>query len=88
MDINFLAFVKSELAHLKPVQFEEVSKATGISIGTIRKIHYGEVEDPRVSSVQALYDFFRAGGLACGARPEQVSAATSTQPESVPSDAA
>jgi len=60
MDTNFLAFIKAELGHLKPSQFSEISESTGVPLGTIRKIHYGEVVDPRTSTVQALYDYFQA----------------------------
>lgn len=58
MDDTFLQFVRSGLAQLRPSQFVEVSEQTGIPLGTIRKIHYGEVDDPRVGTIQALHDYF------------------------------
>lgn len=58
MDDSFLNFVRHGLSQLRPSQFSEVSEQTGIPLGTIRKIHYGEVDDPRVGTVQALHDYF------------------------------
>lgn len=62
MPADFLTFVREHLAHLGPSRFEEVAKKTGVSLGTIRKIHYGEVADPRIGSIQPLHDFFTKGG--------------------------
>lgn len=61
---TFLSFVRTELSELRPSQFPQVSKATGVPVGTIRKLHYGEVSDPRIGTVQALHDFFSKGGAA------------------------
>jgi len=57
---TFLTYVRQQLSKLQPIDFQTVADATGVSLGTIRKIHYGEVTDPRVSSVQALYDYFKS----------------------------
>ena len=35
-----------------------VAQDSGISFATIRKIASGEVSDPRISTVQRLYDYF------------------------------
>ena len=60
MQHDFLQFVRDNLARLRPSDFDQVSERTGVPLGTIRKIHYGEVADPRIGTVQALYDYFRA----------------------------
>lgn len=59
MDLTFLTYVKRELAKLRPADFGLVAKETGIPESTIRKIHYGEVTDPRVGTIQSLYDHFK-----------------------------
>lgn len=43
---------------MKPAEFATVSDLSGVPEGTIRKIHYGEVPDPRISTVQRLYNHF------------------------------
>lgn len=60
MEQSFLAFVKSELGRLKQADWLQISEKTGVPIGTIRKIHYGEVADPRIGTIQPLYDHFIA----------------------------
>lgn len=45
-----------------------ISSETGIPYDTLTKIALGRVADPRVSNVQALFDYFAR-------RPEQASAA-------------
>lgn len=60
---NLLAVIRVELKKLRPFQFEEVAEITGIPLATIRKIHYREVADPRIGTVQPLFNFFSNGGL-------------------------
>ncbi|RQR37838.1 helix-turn-helix transcriptional regulator [Burkholderia sp. Bp9142] len=36
----------------------EIAKATGVPYSTLAKISSGAVTDPRVSTVQALHDYF------------------------------
>lgn len=60
MHHDFLQFVRDNLGAMRPSEFEAVSQKTGVPLGTIRKIHYGEVTDPRIGTIQALYDYFRA----------------------------
>ncbi|KVA70997.1 hypothetical protein WM36_02285 [Burkholderia ubonensis] len=48
----------------------EVAKATGIPYSTLSKISSGAVTDPRVSTVQILYDYFVDSALVgLGASP-------------------
>lgn len=61
MDQTFLEFVRSKLALMRPSEFPTVAEATGVPLSTIRKIHYGEVCDPRVNTIQALHDYFSSG---------------------------
>jgi predicted transcriptional regulator len=58
MNVPILDAVKSQLAKLRPSDFVALAKATGVPEGTIRKIHYGEVSDPRIGTVQKLHDYF------------------------------
>ncbi len=35
-----------------------IARESGVPEGTLRKIRYGEVKNPRVRTVQALHDYF------------------------------
>jgi predicted transcriptional regulator len=59
MDTNDLDYVKSELSRMRPIDWEEVATLSGVPLGTLRKIAYSEVEDPRFSTVKRLADYFR-----------------------------
>ena len=59
MNTSFLDYVRSRLARTPLAEFEAVSTATGVPLSTIRKLHYGEVQNPRVATVQKLYDHFK-----------------------------
>lgn len=58
MTSALLCFVRAELARIGPARFGALSKESGVPLGTIRKVHYGEVADPRISTVQSLHDCF------------------------------
>ena len=60
MDTNILDFVVERLGHMTGAELEAFAKEVGVPEGTARKIKYREVKDPRISSVQALYDGLRA----------------------------
>lgn len=40
-------------------QWAEIAEASGVPLRTIEKVARRETEDPRVSTVQRLYDHFR-----------------------------
>lgn len=67
-DQPMLAYVLSKLPRQGDAHFmarlEQIEKATGISIHTLIKIAKGETSDPRVSTVQQLYDHFKRQELA------------------------
>lgn len=58
MNTDLLTYVKANLAQMRPVEFERLRDLTGVSHRTIEKINSGEVADPRISTVQALYNYF------------------------------
>lgn len=60
MNEVILETLKADLAKMRPSDFILLSKETGVPEGTIRKIHYGESADPRISTVQKLRDHFAA----------------------------
>lgn len=60
MDTNDLDFVKASLEAMRPTDWDEVSDGSGVPLGTLRKIAYGEVLDPRYWTVKKLADYFRA----------------------------
>jgi hypothetical protein len=39
-------------------RFPVIAEETGVPLGTLRKIAYGERDNPRVGAVQSLLDFF------------------------------
>ena len=56
---SILAFVKRRLEESRGY-WPQISAATGVPYFTITNIIQGKVEDPRVSTVQRLVDYFRA----------------------------
>lgn len=59
---DMLSVIKAELASLKPSEFDVIAHKSGVPLSTIRKVHYGEVTNPRIATVQALFDYFRQAG--------------------------
>jgi len=59
-----LAYVLERLPHTGDAHYlarlEQVALAAGVSFHTLLKIAKGETADPRVSTVQSLYDYFKA----------------------------
>jgi predicted transcriptional regulator len=51
--------VKRRLAESRG-RWPDVAEGSGVPISTIRKIAQGQIGDPSVSKVQAIYDHFRA----------------------------
>lgn len=60
MNTNMLNHVIASLKAITPKYWVDVSSATGVPISTVRKVAYGEVLDPRYSTVHALYYYFRS----------------------------
>lgn len=57
MNKNIMDFVYKHLEANKH-RLREVSDATGIPYGTLKKIYYRETANPRINTVQALNDYF------------------------------
>jgi hypothetical protein len=70
MDNQYATFLASTLARLNKEKgnLHTVAERSGVPYPTLTKITSGAVSDPRVSTVQALHDYF--AGL-----PEQATAA-------------
>lgn len=64
-----LIFVRRRLEEVRG-SWVEVSRASGVPYHTLTKIAQGQVEDPRISTVQALVDHFNGQS----AQPEQQAA--------------
>lgn len=60
MDTDDLSFAKASLSEIRPTDWDEVANLSGVPLGTLRKIAYGEVADPRYSTVKKLADYFRS----------------------------
>ncbi len=61
MNTNIYDFVLSHLEKSKG-RWSEVSRGSGVSKRTIEKIARKEIQDPGVSHVQKLADYFRKQG--------------------------
>jgi len=59
MHTNDLIYVKTQLGQMRPADWEAVAEKSGVPLGTLRKIAYSEVTDPRFSTVKRLADYFR-----------------------------
>lgn len=57
-DENLLEYVKNKLDESRG-DWPAISKATGVPYFTITNLVQGKVEDPRISTVQRLTDYFR-----------------------------
>lgn len=56
--IDFLGHVLEQLRSVKHSDLKQVGLGSGVPEGTLRKLYYGEVANPRVQTVQALHDYF------------------------------
>lgn len=56
---NFLSDVRLKLRAEAYRNLPRVARESGVPESTIKKIRSGEVRDPRVSTIQALYEYFR-----------------------------
>lgn len=59
MHTNDLSYVKAQLGDMRPADWETVAEKSGVPLGTLRKIAYAEVSDPRFWTVKKLADYFR-----------------------------
>jgi hypothetical protein len=59
MDIPMLEYVIAKLQAAKG-GWPAIAEGAGISLRTLEKIARREVLDPRIGSVQTLFDYFRA----------------------------
>jgi hypothetical protein len=59
METTMLEYVLVQLWAVKG-RWPEIAEASGVPLRTLEKIARKESPDPRVSSVQALFDYFRS----------------------------
>jgi len=59
METDILDYVLSQLEQSKG-RWPAIASATGVPYDTITKIFQRQIEDPKVSKVQTLANFFRA----------------------------
>ncbi|HWK70007.1 MAG TPA: hypothetical protein VNS29_04115 [Burkholderiaceae bacterium] len=55
---NILASVVANLRLVKWGLIPQLASDTGVPESTIKKIRSGEVKDPRISTVEALHNYF------------------------------
>ncbi len=56
--IDFLSDVRGKLRAEAYRNLPDVARDSGVPESTLKKIRSGEVKDPRISTVQALYAYF------------------------------
>lgn len=56
---DWVGVVRSQLQKHKR-EWPAISRASGVPYHTLVKVASGKVSDPRVSTVQALHDYFRS----------------------------
>lgn len=62
--MDILPFIQLKVSACTYKQLESVAVATGVPYGTLMKIKAGQTENPRIKTIQPLYDYFRkADGL-------------------------
>lgn len=60
MSESMLAYVKERLpAPSEKAALEKVAEGSGVPFHTLLKIAKGETEDPRVSTVESLFNYYR-----------------------------
>lgn len=55
---TFLVEVLRALRAAGHKELTTIAQRSGVPEGTVRKLFYGEVKNPRVQTVQALHDYF------------------------------
>lgn len=55
---DLLGDVLARLRAVKHCDLKQVGLGSGVPEGTLRKLYYGEVSNPRILTVQALHNFF------------------------------
>lgn len=58
--IDIFRTVYARLRSVKYSDLPALAKHSGVPESTLKKIRSGEVRDPRVSTVQALYEYFES----------------------------
>ena len=58
LDEKLLDYVRNQLESARG-RWPAISKATGVPYFTITNLVQGKVEDPRLSTIQPLIDYFR-----------------------------
>lgn len=60
MSESMWAYVKERLpAPSEKAELERVAEGSGVSVHTLLKLAKGETEDPRVSTVETLFNYYR-----------------------------
>lgn len=57
-NLNLLPSVVAELRSIKWGDLPRLAESTGVPESTIKKIRSSEVKDPRISTVEALHNYF------------------------------
>lgn len=63
---TFLAGVLCRLRAHKHSELRAIANGANVPEGTVRKLYYGEVENPRVNTVEALHNYFAASEKRAG----------------------
>ncbi|NYT59451.1 hypothetical protein H0A65_11025 [Alcaligenaceae bacterium] len=55
---TFLSDVLAQLRSHKHGELQAIADGANVPEGTVRKLYYGEVQNPRVNTVEALHNYF------------------------------
>lgn len=61
--MNILNYVFSNLRLTKYRDLTCVARDSGVPESTLKKIRSGEIKDPRISTIQLLYDYYKAKNI-------------------------
>lgn len=63
MEQTSMDFIRARLPQDKQ-QLERIAEGANVPFHTLRKIAYGETNNPRISTVESLLRYFRQQGIA------------------------
>lgn len=58
--MQIMKYVQLRLLRARAGRWAAIAEATGLSLSALKKIAYGYVEDPSVSTMQKLIDYFKS----------------------------
>ncbi len=57
---TYLSSVLARLRAYKHIELQAIAAGARVPEGTVRKLYYGEVTNPRINTVEALHAYFES----------------------------